>query len=72
MIDKVTAQAAKRALLARFGDLPGINGIGIAGSKGNYTVKVNLTSPDARPDDLPNEVDGVPVEVAVVGGVALR
>lgn len=64
------ARAAKNALRALLlGKLDGLRGLGIAFVDGGYGVKVLV---DRRPRDgaIPDDVDGVPVIVDVVGEVA--
>jgi hypothetical protein len=61
------ARAAKAELRARLvGKLPGLRGLGITFVDGGYGVKVLV---DRRPADgaIPDDVDGVPVIVDVVG-----
>jgi hypothetical protein len=61
------ARAAKQRLRAQVGQLPPINGIGITRRDGGYGIKVNLTEPVPKGLVLPKEVDGVAVEIEVVG-----
>ena len=63
------ARAAKDKLAALLADRPAINGIGIAAFEGGFCVKINLDRPD---EDLPQEFDGVPVRVEVVGKIHKR
>lgn len=60
------ARAAKNRLRARYRDDARVNGIGIAGQRDRYTVRVNVIDEETA-DDLPDEVDGVPVDKVVVG-----
>ena len=62
------AKAHVRDLLA--GDSR-VNGIGISRGGGQYSVKVNVVSDHDLPD-VPADVDGVPVKVAVVGRISAR
>lgn len=62
------ARAAKDVLRAQYRDDARVNGIGIAGRHNRYTVRVNVVDEDTA-DDLPDEVDGVPVEKVVVGRI---
>jgi hypothetical protein len=70
MANLEAAQAASRALACRLGDDRRVNGVGIAGSRPNFAVRVNLVDGADRPD-LPDEIEGVPVEVKVVGQIVL-
>lgn len=63
------ARAAKRKLAARLRDREDVQGIGIAVVQAGYGVKVNLAGPSA--EGIPDDVDGVPVIVDVVGPVSL-
>lgn len=63
------ARAAKDVLRAQYGDDSRVNGIGITGHRDRYAVRVNVVDDDAA-NDLPDEVDGVPVEVVVVGRIS--
>ena len=50
----------------------GVNGVGIArGEAGSYVLKVNLREAAARAG-VPEEVDGVPVQVQTVGPIRKR
>jgi hypothetical protein len=62
------AEAAKETLKARLFPLPELRGIGIALLDDGFGVKVNLSS---WPEGLivPDEVDGVPVIVEIVGTI---
>lgn len=62
------ARAAKRALAQRFAHDPRVNGVGLGGTGGAYVVMVQLVSADEGPE-LPQEVDGVPVESIIVGQI---
>jgi hypothetical protein len=60
------ARAAKKKLRERLAGHPDLRGIGIATLMGGYGVKVNLLSPP-QPGIVPDDVDGVPVIIDVVG-----
>lgn len=64
------ARAAKNKLLEQLRDRVDLRGIGIAVLDGGYGVKVNFSK---RPSSgvVPDDVDGVPVIVDVVGSVRL-
>jgi hypothetical protein len=60
------AQAAKAILRERLRGMPGLRGLGITTVDGGYAVKV-LVARGALSDAIPDDVDGVPVVVDVVG-----
>lgn len=66
------ARSAKRQALATFSQLAEVVGVGITRDGDGYAVKVNLRQPPARGVVLPTDVDGVPVQVAVVGPIGKR
>jgi hypothetical protein len=63
------ARAAKAAALRQFEDLGTVVGVGLTRIDGEYAVKVNLREPLAEGIELPGEIDGVPVQVEVVGTI---
>lgn len=63
------ARAAKNTFRARYRDDARVNGVGIGGSRDRHTVRVNVVD-KAAAADLPDEVDGVPVEKVVVGRIS--
>jgi hypothetical protein len=63
------ARAAKPQALGMFKRMAKVVGIGITRIGNSYGLKVNLQRmPDTR-TTLPNEINGVPVRVEVVGKV---
>jgi len=60
------AEAAKRILRERLTGISTIRGIGIATLGRGYGVKVNLLDRSAR-HLVPDDIDGVPVIVDIVG-----
>ena len=63
------ARAAKekaKRLLARFGL---INAVGITRSEGRYAVKVSFEEEPEPRDELPDELDGVPIVIRVGGRI---
>jgi hypothetical protein len=62
------ARAARDKVAARFADHPLLNGVGIARVPSGFGVKLNFAR---RPDGvrLPDCVDGVPLEVDVIGEI---
>ena len=65
--DLETARAAKKKAMSLLGDLAQLNGVGITRLNEGYGVKVNLTEEPPEGLHLPEEVDGVPIKVEVVG-----
>jgi hypothetical protein len=65
------AERAQQKLRARLAGLANVRGIGIAILDHGFGVKVNLERTDAQ-QDIPDDVDGVPVIVAVVGVISAR
>jgi hypothetical protein len=66
------ARAAKSKAQQILAGLATVNGVGITRVGQGYGVKVNLSE---RPPDglqLPDEVDGVPVIIEVVGRISKR
>jgi hypothetical protein len=61
------ARAAKERLRATLQGRSDVRGIGIARTSGGYEIRVNV-SRDGR-HDLPGMVDGVDVNVRVVGAI---
>lgn len=62
------AERARTKLREQLRGAGGVQGIGIAVLPGGYGVKVNLRDAGAR-GAVPDEVDGVPVIVAITGNV---
>jgi hypothetical protein len=61
------ARAAKRSPTARrLSQRPQVNGIGITKGADGYALRVDLVEPVDRAE-LPEEIEGVPVAVDVVG-----
>lgn len=59
------AERACRILRQRFAGVDGVQGLGIAVLEGGYGVKLNVR--EGVPLDCPDDVDGVPIIVEVVG-----
>ncbi|MDB5290487.1 MAG: hypothetical protein JWL69_1728 [Phycisphaerales bacterium] len=66
------ARAVKGRALEVFGPLAEVVGIGITRIGEGYGLKINLRRPPAPGVNLPEEVDGVPVNVEVVGTIRKR
>lgn len=64
--DLERARAAKRRLAAELSGQASVVGIGVQRAGDGFGVKVNLREPGLA---LPEEVDGVPVSVDVVGTI---
>ncbi|SKC76400.1 hypothetical protein [Krasilnikoviella flava] len=64
------ARAAKPALREALESVEGVRGVGLAqrGDEADWVLQVNVVSLRAR-KDVPPQVDGVPVQVQVVGAV---
>jgi hypothetical protein len=66
------ARSAKQQALSAFSQLADVVGVGITRHGDGYAVKVNLRHPPATGVDLPKDIDGVPVQVEVVGSITKR
>jgi hypothetical protein len=66
------ARAAKEAALRRLKGLDNVVGVGLTRVAGEYAVKINLREPVHPADELPSEIDGVPVRVEVTGRIRPR
>lgn len=67
------ARAAKPKALAVFQNLLGDVAVGITAVGGGlYGLKINLTSAPTKGLALPQQIDGVPVQVEVVGRIRKR
>jgi hypothetical protein len=66
------ARSAKQHVLSAFAQLAEVVGVGITRHGGGYALKVNLRQPPAPGVDLPKDIDGVPVQVEVVGALGKR
>lgn len=62
------AARAKGKLDALLGDDPNVRGLGIAALEGGFGVKLNLQRAPKH-GSIPDDVDGVPVIVDVVGAI---
>ncbi|MET0788822.1 MAG: hypothetical protein ABWY33_06220 [Cellulomonas sp.] len=67
MADLEQARAAKERLRTTLKGRSDVRGIGIARSGDGYQLRVNVSSGPAS--DLPDDVDGVDVDVRVVGAI---
>ena len=66
-VDLETAKAAKEKFMEQFEDLKELSGVGIANLDGGYGVAVRLSAEASRP--IPAEIDGVPIDVRVIGKI---
>ncbi len=66
------ARAATAKVLAAYRHNRSVVGVGITRIGAGYGVKLNLQAPPAPEAVLPEEVDGVPVRVEVVGTIRKR
>jgi hypothetical protein len=62
------ARAVKEKVAALVAGEPSVRGIGISHEDGGYAVRLNILS-GPRPQKIPDEVDGVPIRVHVVGRI---
>ena len=65
-------RAAKPEATKVFGRVARLAGVGITRLGAGYALKVNLTEPAEDPTKLPSKVNGVPVQVEVVGTIRKR
>jgi len=65
------ARAAKRKAAERLARVPQVNGIGVVRVQGGYGLKVNLAE-EVAAGTIPETVDDVPLQVAVVGHIGRR
>jgi len=65
------ARAAKRKAALRLAGVPQVSGIGVVRLRAGYGLKVNLAEKVAA-GTVPEAVDGVPLQVAVVGRIRRR
>lgn len=62
-------RAAKPHALEIFGAFEELTGVGITRVGEGYGLKVNFSREPSTDEPLPNEVDGVPVRIEVVGSI---
>jgi hypothetical protein len=63
------ARAAKAKVIAAFAYDPSVNGIGITWVDEGYAVKLNLKTPPTAESLFPDQIDGGPIKVDVVGDI---
>jgi hypothetical protein len=66
------ARAAKSAAASLFTKIGKVVGVGITRIGSGYGVKVNLSATPRAVGSVPDEVDGVPIQVEVVGDIRKR
>lgn len=65
------ARAAKSKVREMIADQPVVSGVGLVRVGPGWMIKVNVVR-EASEFDVPQEVDGVPVRVEVVGRIAAQ
>lgn len=68
MASRMEAREAKESARADLEHVDGFTGVGIVRTDDGYGLQVNLET-DAGIEDVPGEVDGVPVTVEIVGEI---
>ena len=63
------ARAAKKRAASVFKPFASVAGVGLTRIKDGYGLKINLQGEPKSSKTLPDEIDGVPVRVEVVGGI---
>ncbi|MEW6351992.1 MAG: hypothetical protein AB1646_23325 [Thermodesulfobacteriota bacterium] len=71
-VSKEEARAEKARALEVFGRIGTVVGVGITRIDGGYGIKVNFREELAPDTELPEDVNGVPVKVEVVGRIQKR
>jgi len=64
------ARAAKPRIHDLLRDIPQLAGVGITRVDEGYAVKVNLSAPSDAAAPLPNEFEGVPIRIEIVGAIS--
>lgn len=73
MASRDEARAAKLSLASRLGGLRDVRGVGLLVLKDGWAIRVNVKTDDvAVLSAIPEQVDGVPVCVRVVGETLLH
>lgn len=67
-----TVRAAQRKAMTRLGRVGEVNGIGITRLGAGYGLKINLSAQPRGKARLPTQIDGVPIQVEVVGPIRRR
>lgn len=66
------ARAAKSKLARKLSRLAQVNGVGITRVGTGYGIKINLVAQPPAGVAIPEEIDGVPVVLEVVGRISMR
>lgn len=66
------ATAAQRKLVRKLRTVREVNGVGITRVEAGFCLKVNLSVRPRAGVPVPEEIDGVPVRVEVVGRIRAR
>lgn len=69
MATREEALKAKELVKQRLGAAQWVCGVGLGGERGNYCVKVNVTSLDEVTETLPKQIGAVSVVVEAVGPI---
>jgi len=64
------ARAAKRKAKELLQAFTMVNGIGVTSGPSGYAVKVNLERSTTPGEQIPEEIDGVPVVIEIVGPIS--
>lgn len=72
MISLDQARAAKLSAAKQLAALDTVVGIGITRIADDYAVKINLSAAPPSDFHLPSSIDGVPVQVEIVGTIRPR
>ena len=66
------ARAVKSKAARQLSRVAAVNGVGITRVGGGYGVKVNVATEPPPGVEIPEEIDGVPVVLEVVGRISAR
>lgn len=66
------AKRAKRHASDVFGQFGPVNGIGVTKTDSGFAVKVNFEREPEDPTGIPSTIDGVPVQIEVVGKIRAK
>jgi len=62
---QINLEAVKSAAIQSYGDLPGVEGIGI----GNQSLRIYVRNSEVR-KHLPQQFQGVPIDFVVIGDIS--
>ena len=63
------ARATRQAALEVYSKLGSVVGVGLIKCESGFGIKVNLANPLSASQSAPSQIDGVNIEVAVVGEI---